>query len=105
MPTKPFHAVIDVRRWHDFGIGTYVRNLVQALAQIDPVNRYTLIARPQDAGALGPMPGNFQAASYARRDTDVVHNVTFPVFLRKFNADLFHIPLNSVAYWMPRPYV
>jgi glycosyltransferase involved in cell wall biosynthesis len=29
----------------------------------------------------------------------------FPAFLRQFRADLCHIPLNSVAYWMPRPYV
>jgi glycosyltransferase involved in cell wall biosynthesis len=105
MHRGPFHAVIDVRRWHDFGIGTYVRNLVQALARIDSVNRYTLISRPQDVEALSPLPGNFRAAPYERRDTEVLHNVTFPFFLRKFKADLYHIPLNSVAYWMPRPYV
>ena len=40
----PFHAVIDVRRWGDFGIGTYIRNLVSALARLDRENRYTLIA-------------------------------------------------------------
>lgn len=105
MRGERFHLIIDVRRWHDFGIGTYVRNLVQALAQIDPANRYTLIARPQDAGELTALPENFQAAPYGRRDTDVTHNVTFPFFLRQFKADLYHIPLNSVAYWMPRPYV
>jgi glycosyltransferase involved in cell wall biosynthesis len=105
MPGKPFHAVIDARRWHDFGIGTYVRNLVQALATIDSGNRYTLITRPQDAAALRTLPPNFNAAPYNRRDTEVIHNISFPLFLRKFNADLYHIPLNSVAYWMPRPYV
>src|SRR5579871_4022405 len=101
----PFHAVIDVRRWGDFGIGTYVRNLVGALARIDQDNRYTLIVRPQDAATASGLPPNFQVAPYARPDTDVLHNVTFPYFLRRFRADLYHIPLNSVAYWMPRPYV
>jgi glycosyltransferase involved in cell wall biosynthesis len=105
MPRRPFHAIIDVRRWHDFGIGTYVRNLVRSLARIDPANRYTLIARPQDAVALASLPGNFHAAPYPRRDTEVLHNITFPLFLREFRADLYHIPLNSVAYWMPQPYI
>ena len=105
MARKPFHVVIDVRRWRDFGIGTYVRNLVRSLARIDSTNRYTLIARPQDAGELGALPANFAAAPYARRDTDVLHNIAFPLFLRKFRADLYHIPLNSIAYLMPRPYI
>ena len=34
-----------------------------------------------------------------------LHNFTFPHFLRAFHADLYHIPLNSVAWWMPQPYV
>ena len=29
----------------------------------------------------------------------------FRDFLQPFEADLFHIPLNSVAWWMPKPYV
>ena len=101
----PFHVVIDVRRWGDFGIGTYIRNLVGALAKIDRDNRYTLIARPQVPPELAGLPSNFQAAVHARTDTDLLQNVTFPYFLRRFRADLYHIPLNSVAYWMPRPYV
>src|SRR6516162_9662487 len=105
MPHRPFHAVIDVRRWRDFGIGTYIRNLVQALARIDSGNRYTLIARPEDTGDLAALPGNFQAAPYGRRDTDLLHNLAFPLFLKKFRADLYHIPLNSIAYLMPQPYV
>jgi glycosyltransferase involved in cell wall biosynthesis len=100
-----FHAVIDVRRWGDFGIGTYVRNLVLALARIDRDNRYTLIARPDHCAGLSSLPSNFQAAPYRRRDTDLIHNATFPYFLRRFRANLYHIPLNSVAYWMPQPYI
>ena len=33
------------------------------------------------------------------------HNFYFPRFLKSLNASLYHIPLNSVAWWMPRPYV
>lgn len=101
----PFHAAIDVRRWNDFGIGTYIRNLVTALAGLDRENRYTLITRPQDEREMAALGSNFAVAPYARADTEVQHNLTFPLFLRRFRADLYHIPLNSVAYWMPRPYV
>src|ERR1700677_2671266 len=101
----PFHAVIDVRRWGDFGIGTYIRNLVTALAQLDRENRYTLIAREEDRPAISRLGSNFNSVAYERPDTDLAHNITFPHFLRRFHADLYHIPLNSVAYWMPRPYV
>lgn len=100
-----FHAVIDVRRWNDFGIGTYIRNLVTALARQDRENRYTLVTRPEDQQAISRLAENFTAASYGRSDTEIRHNIAFPLFLRRFRANLYHIPLNSVAYWMPRPYV
>jgi glycosyltransferase involved in cell wall biosynthesis len=101
----PLHIVIDVRRLRDFGIGTYIRNLLRALAHLDQENHYTLIAQPQDLDQVSQVGPNFQGAAYSRPDTDALHNVSFPYFLRSFRADLFHIPLNSVAWWMPRPYV
>ncbi|HEY1758380.1 MAG TPA: glycosyltransferase family 1 protein [Bryobacteraceae bacterium] len=101
----PFHAVIDVRRWGDFGIGTYIRNLATALSRLDHENRYTLIAREENRPAIARLGANFNSVPYNRPDTDLAHNFTFPLYLRRFNADLYHIPLNSVAYWMPRPYV
>ena len=101
----PLHIVVDARRLRDFGIGTYIRNLLRALARLDQENRYTLIAQPQDLDQTSQLGPNVHAAAYSRPDTDALHNISFPYFLRPFRADLFHIPLNSVAWWMPRPYV
>ena len=101
----PRHIVIDVRRLGDFGIGTYIRNLVRALARIDQESRYTLITLPKRAEELAGLGPNFQTADYPRSDTDVIQNATFPLFIRRLNADLVHIPLNSVPYWIQRPYV
>jgi glycosyltransferase involved in cell wall biosynthesis len=99
------HIIIDVRHIQDFGIGTYIRNLKRALARLDQENRYTLIIRPEDVDNL-EIPGpNFSTAIYARPDTQPIHNITFPRFLRSFKADLYHIPLNSIPWFMPRPYV
>ncbi|MEO8098412.1 MAG: glycosyltransferase family 1 protein [Acidobacteriota bacterium] len=101
---RPLHIAIDIRRLDFFGIGTYIRNLVMALSRLDSVNQYTLIMLPSTT----PLPGlgpNFRTATFSRPDTDVVQNASFPVFIKKLKVDLCHIPLNSVAYWMPRPYV
>jgi glycosyltransferase involved in cell wall biosynthesis len=99
------HIAIDVRHWRDFGIGTYIRNVVRALARVDNENRYTLIARSADLGELEGLGPRMTAAVYDRADNTALHNIAFPYFLRRFTADLYHIPLNSVAYLMPRPYV
>jgi len=99
------HVVIDARRIHDFGIGTYIRNLIQALSRLEHKNRYTLIVPSRDIPEVQGLGSNFHCAVYPRPDTQLVHNITFPIFLRKLHADLYHIPLNSVAWFMPQPYV
>jgi glycosyltransferase involved in cell wall biosynthesis len=101
----PLETVIDARRLRDFGIGTYIRNLTRALARQDNGNRYTLVVRPDDAAEAAGLGPNFRVVPYARPEADLLHNVTFPRFLRGFKANLYHIPLNYVAWWMPQPYV
>ena len=44
----PLRIVFDVRRVRDFGIGTYIRGLLHALAAIDPSDEYILVALPED---------------------------------------------------------
>jgi glycosyltransferase involved in cell wall biosynthesis len=99
------HIVIDARRIRDFGIGTYIRSLVHALSNIDATNQYTLVSGPADVRTLAGLPGNFRAAIYARRDSDALDHVTFPIYLRGLSPDLVHIPLNRVPLLMIRPYV
>ena len=101
----PLHIVIDACHIRDFGIGTYIRNLIHSLARLDRENRYTVVIRPQDAAELADLAPNFKTVFYRRPDTEPLHNIAFPRFIRAFHADLCHIPLNYVAWWMPRPYV
>lgn len=96
---------IDTRRIGDFGVGTYIRNLVHALAAIDSENRYVLIAAHADEPDLAGLPENFQVAAYPRPDTDWVNQVSFYFFARELAPDLVHMPLNVVPLLMPRPYV
>jgi glycosyltransferase involved in cell wall biosynthesis len=99
------HVVIDARRIRDFGIGTYIRNLIHGLARLEHKNRYTLIIPSNDIAELRGLGDNFTTAVYAHLDTEVMHNIAFPNFLRTLQGNLYHIPLNSVAWWMPQPYV
>src|SRR5512134_3887089 len=97
--------VIDTRHIRDFGIGTYIRNLVHALAKLDSDNRYFLVSYSADAQEWRELPSNFGLALYERKDSDLFDQAAFPLFLRGLRADLYHIPLNVVSMLMPTPYV
>jgi glycosyltransferase involved in cell wall biosynthesis len=97
--------VIDARHLRDFGIGTYIRSLVPALSVVDRENQYTLVALPSDADAFAGLPANFRVVAYHRTDSQVFDQIAFPLFLRGFPADLYHVPINRVPLLMPRPYV
>jgi glycosyltransferase involved in cell wall biosynthesis len=101
----PFRVVIDTRHIRDFGIGTYIRNLIRALANLDSDSHYTLVSYQSDVQELSGLPANFEIAIYKRQDTGLAAQVTFPLYLRRFWADLYHIPLNVVSLFMPKPYV
>ena len=101
----PLHIAIDVRRVRDFGIGTYIRNLTHALSRLDPYNRYTLVARPEDVEVFAGLGTNFRVAPVAAPDNGVKYNLQFPGYFKSLKASLYHIPLNTVPWRMPRPYV
>src|SRR6202035_3628293 len=100
----PHRIVLDARRISDFGIGTYIRNLVRSLAKIDGSNRYTLVTPIPEVAEFRDLPSNFETAFYEGKNTGFVQ-LGYTVFLRKLPADLFHIPLNAVPLWMPKPYL
>jgi glycosyltransferase involved in cell wall biosynthesis len=97
--------VIDARRIRDFGIGTYIRNLVQALAKADQKNQYDVVVSPGQAPLVSGLPPQFQIASYGQDETRPAEEIAFPLFLRRFSANVYHIPLNRVPWFMPKPYV
>ena len=107
MPAQsaPLHVAIDVRRVRDFGIGTYIRNLTRALSALDQENRYTLLAPPGSQPDLADLGPNFRIVPSDAPDVGIAHNLQIPGYFRSLGASLFHIPLNSVSWWMPKPYV
>src|SRR5438046_1556157 len=95
--------VIDVRHLRDFGIGTYIRNLVQALAHADRENEYVLVSLPDEVRLLAGLSPNFKVSVYKAGDSRPAEHIAFPLFLRQFSADVHHIPLNQVPLLMLMP--
>jgi glycosyltransferase involved in cell wall biosynthesis len=101
----PLRIVIDVRRIEDFGIGTYIRNLIHALGAIDQENQYVLAALRPDEPDLSGLPENFQIAVSQRPSGARLDHASFYFFLKQLAPDLVHMPMNVVPWLMPRPYV
>ncbi|HVY93578.1 MAG TPA: glycosyltransferase family 1 protein, partial [Bryobacteraceae bacterium] len=89
----------------DFGVGTYIRNLLQALAAQNPDHEFRLISSPQDEAQIPPLPSNFRTAIYNRRDASRAEHFALPRFLAQLRVDLTHIPFHRVPLLMPNPYV
>jgi len=106
----PLRIALDTRRVADFGIGTYIRNLVRALARVDDRNRYKLITTEQAVPEFADLPPNFETAIFPGADPKGIRQgglaqIRYGLFVRKLDADLFHIPLNAVPLLMPKPYL
>jgi glycosyltransferase involved in cell wall biosynthesis len=107
----PLRIALDTRRVADFGIGTYIRNLVRALAEVDDHNHYQLITTERPVPEFAHLPPNFETAIFAGGSgrpgarASGLAQIRYGLFLRKLEADLFHIPLNAVPLLMPKPYL
>ncbi len=75
------------------------------MGELDRENRYLLPARAGDVPELPPVPENFEVLPYERADDRVLDQAAFALYARTLRADVFHIPLNVVSPWMPKPYV
>jgi len=101
----PLRIAFDARHVRDFGFGTYIRNLLHALAAIGVPHHFFLISREEDRHEFDGLPDNFERVFYETRDTDRQNQVAFPWLIRRLKVDLSHIPLVQVPLLMPRPYV
>jgi glycosyltransferase involved in cell wall biosynthesis len=96
---------IDIRRMNEFGVGTYTRNIIRALAQLDRQNKYFLLGPPQKVTEIGKLPDNFKSVPILPTDT-LRGEMQYRTVVKRLNCDLTHIPH---LYWFPRrlpcPYV
>lgn len=83
---------IDARKLHDYGIGTYVRNLLKQLARLDPETEYVLLCRPADADLPRRLGENFRAVVVTAPPYSAAEQLQVPRVLRRERAALFHEP-------------
>jgi glycosyltransferase involved in cell wall biosynthesis len=99
-------VAVDIRRMTEFGVGTYIRNVVRTLACLDRESEYFLIGSPVKVAEFGALPRNFQAVSLTEGDTSLKGTLEFRAIVKRLECDLVHIPH---LFWLPRglscPYV
>ena len=83
---------IDVRKLRDYGVGTYVRNLLRYLSRIDRTTEYVLLCRREDCGVEEELGENFRAVVEDAPGYSVREQISVPIALRREGVDLFHAP-------------
>jgi glycosyltransferase involved in cell wall biosynthesis len=83
---------IDARKLHDFGIGTYIRNLLQGLARLDRTTEYIVFCRGADVPAIDELGANFRAVAEAARPYSLGEQIHIPISLARERVRLFHEP-------------
>jgi glycosyltransferase involved in cell wall biosynthesis len=92
---------IDARKLHDFGIGTYIRNLVLELAALDRGIEYVLFTRPDDLAALAAMGANVRGVAERAANYSISEQVRVPLAARRVHPDLFHAPHYVLPAFVP----
>jgi glycosyltransferase involved in cell wall biosynthesis len=97
---------IDIRRMTEFGVGTYIRNVVRTLGRLDHENEFFLIGSPTKVEEIGALPPNFRTVSLLAAERSIQGYREFRNALKGLDCDLVHIPnLFSVPRGLPCPYV
>lgn len=89
----------------DAGIGRYIRNLLEALAELDSENEYFLFLG--DEGPLWALPGNWRRIiSHLPLRHPAVrvfwHHLFLPPQCRRRKLDLLFSPAFTLPWWLPR---
>jgi glycosyltransferase involved in cell wall biosynthesis len=83
---------IDARKLHDFGIGTYIRNLLRQLSRLDRDTDFVVLCRPEDRESLASLGENFRAVVETAGNYSIAEQVKVPLALKREGVTLFHAP-------------
>ncbi len=85
-------VAIDVRKLHDFGVGTYVRNLIDQLAHLDHDSEYVLLCRKDDRGLSRQLGPNFRELADGSDHYSLGEQLTIPFHVQRIRPHVFHTP-------------
>ena len=83
---------IDARKLHDFGIGTYVRNLLRQLARLDHETEYVLLCQRGDTDLPRQLGENFRAITERSGQYSVAEQLSIPINVGRTAPHVFHTP-------------
>ena len=92
---------IDIRKINEFGVGTYIWNLVRNLAGIDDRNDYLLVGSQRNFHELGPLPPNFKQLYQPEENGFWRDNISIPFDLHRQRLDVVHIPHHEAPFFTP----
>ena len=92
LQSRVLKIAIDARKLRDYGIGTYIRNLLRHLSRIDSRTEYVLFCRGADCAATEELGDNFRAVPEPARPYSASEQLRIPMDLRREGIDLFHAP-------------
>ena len=98
-------VAIDARKLHDFGIGTYIRNLLRHLARLDRTTEYVLLTTAQDLGVAATLGPNFRTVLEPSRNYSVAEQLHVPWVLWKEKPDVYHATHYVLPPLVPCPAV
>src|SRR6476661_7165966 len=85
-------VAIDARKLHDFGIGTYIRNLLKQLARLDTSTEYVLLTREEDLAVAAQLGPNFRSVLEPSPNYSLREQLHVPWVLMREKPDVFHAP-------------
>jgi glycosyltransferase involved in cell wall biosynthesis len=83
---------IDIRKINEFGVGTYIWNLVRNIAALDTRNEYYLVGSQRNFHELGPLPPNYKQLYQPEGAGFWANQWVLPSNLRRNRVDVFHVP-------------
>jgi glycosyltransferase involved in cell wall biosynthesis len=85
-------VAFDARKLHDFGIGTYIRNILRQLARFDRQTEYILICGDRDRDFGLSLGDNFRVEVDSSKPYSFREQLTVPWTLVRTRAGLLHEP-------------
>jgi glycosyltransferase involved in cell wall biosynthesis len=83
---------IDIRKINEFGVGTYIWNLIRNIAALDTRNEYRLVGTQRHFHELGPLPPNFSQLYHPEGAGFWTNHWVLPSVLQHEGVDVFHVP-------------
>ncbi len=98
-------VALELGKIEDFGVGTYIRNLVNHLARIDTTNTYFLLLGSDSNSTALATGENFQRIHFREKRRGELDRSECFRFLKRQGIDLCHIPHDDVPRRIPCRFV